>query len=256
MINKIKNENLIKQNQGQIAVIILLVSAIVLTLGLSASKVAITDTKVDTDEELLKEAFNTAESAINNYIDNNNTTYLTEGSSASINSISIGDANTISSEGKILANTNQLFWLVKHNTDGSIGSDTTDYYQGSYFKITSDNPSVALKIDYFYIDDSNNYKVDRFGCYTGTNSSFVGFTFNCNNNISTVGKNSLLVSVVPLGGSAKITISGDSVFPSQGEEITAASSTDTGVKTQIKTRYIYQIPSFLLDAMTAKNTIE
>jgi len=246
-----------KQNKGQIAIIVLLASAIILTLGLSASKTAVTDTKVDTDEELLKEAFNTAESAINNYLINSeNTNYSTEGSGATIVATPIGDADSISSEGVVSANTNQLFWLVKHNENGSVGTSATDYYQGSYFKITADNSNVALKIDYFYINASGVYKVDRFGCYIGTNSSFVGFTYDCSNNISTTGKNSLLVSVTPLGGAAKITISGDSVFPSQGEEITAASSTDNGVKTQIKTRYIYQIPSFMLDAITAKSRVE
>ena len=254
MINKIKNENLIKQNKGQIAIIVLLASAIVLTLGLSASKTAVTDTKIDTDEELLKEAFNTAESAINNYIINiGNTNYSTEGSSASIISNIIGNADSISSEGVVSANTSQLFWLVDHDGDGKIG---TNYYLGNYFKITADNSSVALKIDYFYIDSSGAYKVDRFGCYTGMDSSFVGFNFDCSNNIDTTGKKSLLVSVTPLGASTKITIVGDSTFPSQGEEITAASSTDNGIKTQIKTRYVYQFPSFMLDAITAKGTVE
>lgn len=256
MINKMKNEKLIKQSRGQIAIIILLASAIVLTLGLSASKTAVTDTKIDTDEESLKEAFNTAESAINNFlIDTNNTSYSTEGSSANITFDSIGNANSISSEGQVLANTNQLFWLVKHNENGSVGTSDTDYYPDD-FRITADNSSIALKIDYFYIDASNNYKVDRFGCYTGTNSSLIGFTFDCNQNISTTDKKSLLVSVTPLGGSTKITISGNSDFPSQGEELTAISITDSGVKTQIKTRYVYQLPSFMLDAITAKGMVE
>ncbi|MDD2225227.1 MAG: hypothetical protein PHP97_03620, partial [Candidatus Shapirobacteria bacterium] len=247
-----------KQNKGQIAIIVLLASAIILTLGLSASKTAITDTKVDTDEELLKEAFNTAESAINNYLtDSNKTNYTTEGSGANIVATQIGGNNIkeISSEGVVSANTNQLFWLVNHNENGDIGST---YYGGSssYFKIEADNSNVALKIDYFYIDGSD-YKVDRFGCYTGTDlTNFVGFTFNCNNNISTSGKNSLLVSVTPLGGSSKIKISGDSEFPVQGEEIMSTSITDSGVKTQIKTRYVYQFPSFMLDAITARGGVE
>ena len=188
-----------------------------------------------------------------NYIDNKSPNYSTEGSSASITSDPIGNTDSISSEGVVSANTSQLFWLVDHDGDGKIG---TNYYLGNYFKITADNSSVALKIDYFYIDSSGAYKVDRFGCYTGMDSSFVGFNFDCSNNIDTTGKKSLLVSVTPLGASTKITIVGDSTFPSQGEEITAASSTDNGVKTQIKTRYIYQFPSFMLDAITAKGTVE
>jgi len=65
-----------------------------------------------------------------------------------------------------------------------------------------------------------------------------------------------LVSVTPLGGSAKITISGGSSFPLQGEELTSTGVTNSGVKTQVKTRYIYQIPSFFMEAITASGTIQ
>jgi len=245
---KIKN----KQNKGQVAIIVLLASAILLTLGISASKQTVTDTKIETDEEALKEAFNTAESGINNYLNNGGKTYTTEGSGATVVSTTIGGANSISSEGKVAANSNQLFWLVNHNEYSDIGAT----YYGSDFSIVADNSDVALKVDYFYIDGSNNYQVARFGCYSGVDASFVGFGNSSNCNISVAGKNSLLVSVTPLGESAKITISGGSAFPLQGEELTSTGVTNSGVKTQVKTRYIYQIPSFFMEAMTATNVIQ
>ena len=251
-----KNENLIKQSRGQIAIIVLLASAIVLTLGLSASKTAVTDTKVDTDEELLKTAFNTAESAINNYLVNStNTNYTTAGSSASIDSASIGDADTISTEGVVTANTIQLFWLVNHDNNGNIG---TNYYQGNSVKIKVDDDFTgALKIDYFY-KNGTDYLVTRSGYNFSSTSPIV-------NNFSNttlkeidinINETPLLLAVTPLGSATSLTISGGSIFPSQGEEITAASSTDNGVKTQIKTRYIYQFPSFMLDAITAKGMVQ
>jgi len=257
MINKIKNEKLIKQSRGQIAIIILLASAIVLTLGLSASKIAVTDTKVDTDEELLKEAFNTAESAINNYITNvGNTSYSTEGSSASIDSAPIGNADSISSEGQVSANASQLFWLVDHDDKGLIG---TSYYQGDSIKIKVDDGFIgALKIDYFYKNDST-YSVTRSG-YNFNSSIVSNFIDNGSSkevNITVNNGDPLLLTITPLGSATSLTISNSSFpFPSQGEEITATSSTDNGVKTQIKTRYIYQLPSFMLDAITAKGMIE
>jgi len=242
-----------KQNKGQVAIIVLLASAILLTLGISASKQTVTDTKIDTDEEALKEAFNTAESGINNYLNNGGSSYTTGGGGATVDSATIGGSNQIFSEGQVLANYNQLFWLVNHNENGSIG----ETYYSSNFSIVADNSDVALKVDYFYIDGSDNYQVARFGCYSGVNASFVGFgdSSNCNN-ISVVGKKSLLVSVTPLGGSAKITISGGSAFPLQGEELTSTGVTNSGVKTQVKTRYIYQIPSFFMEAITAANVIQ
>jgi hypothetical protein len=259
MINKIKNENLIKQNKGQIAIIVLLASAIILTLGLSASKVAVTDTKVDTDEESLKEAFNTAESAINNFLINtNNTSYSTEGSSASITSNIIGNADSISSEGVVPANTSQLFWLVDHDADGKIG---TNYYQGNSIKVEVDDDFTgALKIDYFYKNDTT-YSVTRSGYnFSSTNPIVNNFIDNGNSSkeviITTNNGDPLLLAITPLGSATSLKISGPADFPSQGEEITAASSTDNGIKTQIKTRYIYQFPSFMLDVITAKGTVE
>jgi len=249
-----------KQNKGQIAIIVLLASAIILTLGLSASKTAITDTKVDTDEELLKEAFNTAESAINNYLtDSNKTNYTTEGSGANIVATQIGGNNIkeISSEGVVSANTNQLFWLVNHNENGDIGS--TYYTQNSTLTIKVDDDFTgALKIDYFY-KNGTTYSVTRSGYNFSSTNPIVN---NFNNislkeiDIAINSEDPLLLAITPLGSATSLTISGPADFPSQGEEIMATSITDSGVKTQIKTRYVYQFPSFMLDAITARGGVE
>ena len=252
-------KNKIKNNKGQIAIIILLASAIVLTLGLSASKSAVTDTKVDTDEELLKEAFNTAESGINNYLNTGNKDYITTGSGANVVSTIIGDADSLSSEGVVPANKNQLFWLVNHDADGNIV--TTDYYQGSSIDITTGvGFTGALKVDYFYIDNGGVYQVQRLGCRydNNSNSAFNNGFSSCSTLNITANTKPLLLAITPFGAATSLTItsSGSSPFPSQGEEIAASSTTDNGIKTQIKTRYIYQIPSFFLDAITAKNVVE
>ena len=171
MINKIKNK---KQNQGQIAIIVLLASAIILTLGLSASKKAIIDTKVDTDEQLLKEAFNAAESGINNYLNDGNLIYETGGGGrANVSSVAIGGDNVLESEGLILKNKSQFFWLVNHNDDGSIG---TNYYGSSSISLTVDDDfDGSIKINYFYKSGSE-YKVSHIG-YNFTSPGLVdGFT--------------------------------------------------------------------------------
>lgn len=253
--------NKIKQNKGQIAIIILLASAIVLTLGLSVSKSTITNTKVDTNEESLKTAFNIAESAINNYLSTGSENYSIEGSEATVVSSSIGGGslNSLSSEGEVLNNTNQLFWLVNHNIDGSIGTSATDYYpqSGNLTLDVDSGYSGALKIDYFYIE-GGVYKVQRLGCNYNNSNVVVGYDssiVNCSN-LNLAGRNPLLVVVTPLGSPTTITISGNSSFPVQGQELTANSSTENGIKTQIKTRNMYQVPSFFIDAITAKNIIQ
>jgi uncharacterized protein (UPF0333 family) len=253
MINKIKNK-FIKQNKGQIAIAVLLFSAIVLTLGLSASRKSVTDIKINTDEESLKEAFNTAESGINNYLNGSGNTYEAgDGTVATINSSIIGNSNNLSSEGKILNNDNQLFWLVNHESDGSVG---TSYYSSGSISLDVDSGfSGALKIDYYYFNGT--YQVQRLGCNYGGSGLVNGFSSDTSNcyNLTLTGSPLLLV-VTPIGSPTSLTISGSSAFPQQGEELTAIGTTDNNIKTQIKTRHIYQIPSFFLESITAKNIIQ
>lgn len=250
MINK-----KIKQNQGQIAIIVLLASAIILTLGLSSSKKTITDTKVDTDEELLKEAFNTAESGINNYLNTTNTNYdAGNGSNAVVTRTDIGGNNvkSLSSEGLILANASQFFWLVNHNPNGSIGST---HYSGDITLAVDNNFNGSLKVDYFYIDAANAYKVQRLLCNYGSSNIITNPSASCST-LTVAGKRPLLVIITPLGASTKVTVSGANDFPLQGEQLTSVGVTGNGVKTQVKTRNIFQIPSFFTEAITAKNIIQ
>ncbi|HPT65743.1 MAG TPA: hypothetical protein PK257_00335 [Candidatus Woesebacteria bacterium] len=250
MTKKTKNN---KSNKGQIAIIVLLASAVLLTLGLSSSRKAVTDIKVDTDEELLKEAFTAAESGINNYLNAGGGTYSdSSGNKATVSSVDIGSANSLSSEGKVLVNTPQLFWLVNHNDDGTIG---TSYYDND-FKIEAGESlnNVALKVDYYYINSSNAYSVSHFGCYTGTNPDLIGFAGSCS--ITKGANRPLLVVVTPLGSSTTLTISGTATFPIQGQELTAVGTAGNGVTTQVKTRNIYQLPPFFFEAITAQNIVQ
>lgn len=64
-----------KSEKGQIALIVLLVSAITMTIGLSLSRKTVTETKIQTDQELLKQAFNTAESGVDYYLGTGKTEY-------------------------------------------------------------------------------------------------------------------------------------------------------------------------------------
>ncbi len=248
----------INSKSGQVAVIVLLVSAVVLTLGLSTSRKSITDIKVNTDEESLKNAFNMAESAINNYLDSGSQVYTGSGDnySGNVTKTNIGGANSLSSEGLVSPNSSQLFWLVNHNANGSIG---TTYYSGNINSISSSENNVALKIDYFYIQ-GGAYKVDRYACqYFGFSSTkSLGFDSPCSsfslNYVS--GKKSLLLSITPIGLATKLTLNGSSPFPVQGEELTSVGTANNGVKTQIKARNLYQIPSFLTEAVVARNIIK
>lgn len=256
MINKIKNT---KTNQGQISILVLLASAILLTVGLSASRKTIIDTKIDMDEELLKEAFNTAESGINNYLNIGSTVYSdSSGGNATVSRNTIGGANSLASEGKVSAGSNQLFWLVNHNNDSTVGSSY--YPSNTNLTITVDNDFFgALKVDYYYKKGAS-YNVSRSGFnFHPTNSTVTGYTkisTDKYNTLNTGAFSPLLIIVTPIGGLTNIVLSGSAIFPEQGEELTSVGTVSSGVKTQIKTRNIYQIPSFFNEAITAGKNIE
>ena len=257
-----KKLNKTKNNQGQVAILVLLVSAVLLTLGLSASKKTILDTKINTDEELLKEAFNAAESGINNYITNNVGQYSdNSGGNAVVSSVDIGgNTNELVTEGIIPVNTSEFFWLVSHkDSDGTV--DLNNYYNSNSFSISVDTDFTgALKITYFYLTVGGVYESKTLGRNFGS-GTFNGFTSvpsGTDEVTLTVdpGSKPLLLVVTPLGGSTKLTLSGASTFPKQGQELTSVGSVGDGIKTQIKTRNVYQIPLFFTEAVTVKNNIQ
>jgi len=251
----INNNN---NNKGQVALIVLLISAVALTLGLSASKKAITDTKVDQDEAELKNAFNVAESGINQYLSNGSKTYTTNDSSAKadISTESIGTGTSITSDGVILDGQKTLFWLVDHNIDGSVG--TTYYNKNVTLNLTVD-PAFdgALKIDYFYKNGAV-YSVTRSGYNFNTTSVVNNYPYSASKtvNINIGAEDALLLVVTPIGKNVRlITLKGTGVFPVQGEVITAVGEVGNGVKTQIKTINKYSVPDFFTESVSAINEI-
>ena len=147
----------IRNQKGQVVLMVLLASALVLTLGLSASRITTTETKIDTDQELLKRAFNTAESGIDYYLATGDTNYSSTGSdgAAELQVTKLGEVKTLSFNTMSLVGSYEYFWLVNHDTSATgIG---TEYYSTNTgtINICSINPNVSssamgsLKIDYF-----------------------------------------------------------------------------------------------------------
>jgi Tfp pilus assembly protein PilX len=202
---------------------VLLASALVLTLGLSASRITTTETKIDTDQELLKRAFNTAESGIDYYLATGDTSYSSTGSdgAAELQVTKLGEVKTLSFNTMSLVGSYEYFWLVNHDTSATgIG---TEYYSTntSTINICSINPNVSssamgsLKIDYFYLSGAT-YKVNRTVLPTGSDGCVSNF------DISNAGTyKSLLLVVTPVDVSGRIEIRGAQNFPVQGEQISS-----------------------------------
>lgn len=249
----------------------LLISAVAMTIGLSVSKRTTVETKIDTDEEQLKQAFNAAESGLDYYLKTNNTSYSStdNSSSASIGVTSVGVGATVGYGQLTLGNHTANFWLVAHDASGNI--NLTSYYTGGSLNICVDNVFLqALKIDFFYVN-GGNYYVWRQGYNVGNNTTVNNFVRvdpgndSCGSgrklipvgNIPLGGGNvPLLLAVRPIGTSTRLAITGSgSLFPSQGEEITSTGRIGSGVLQKVKIYNQYRIPSFMIDGVTANNVL-
>ena len=77
---------------------------------------------------------------------------------------------------------------------------------------------------------------------------------NCTENISV--SNGMLLVITPIGGNTNITISGDTSFPSQGEEITSVGQINSGVNTKITVLNRFnEVPPFMLDAIVSGDSV-
>lgn len=230
---------------GQVVLMVLLASALVLTLGLSASRQATVETKIDTDQELLKKAFNTAESGIEYYFGTGGTAYDAgnNNGSANLSVKTVGDSETLSFGNVILNGSTDYFWLVKHNDDGSLSN--TEYYStptipNSLNICTVSGEKATFKINYFY-KLGTDYKVQQ-----STATTVDG----CVSNFDLTAGNSLLLSIMPIGSDVKIKLTGPVKFPGQGEEISSVGKVE-GVNNTVTVLNKYFIPTFLLDAVTS-----
>jgi len=203
-----------ENKKGQVVLMVLLASALVLTLGLSASRITTTETKIDTDQELLKKAFNAAESGIDYYLATGDKTYGDDSSdgSADLSVTNLGDVKSLSFNSVTLVGGYEYFWLVNHNSDGSLGST---YYSASANTVdicSSKKEAGSFKVDYFYLNGTT-YGVSRQILESDGNG--------CISNFSLSAGSSLLLTISPIDSAGKIEIKGNVNFPVQGEQISA-----------------------------------
>lgn len=237
--NKIRNT---KKQSGQVVLMVLLASALVLTLGLSASRQATVETKIDTDQELLKKAFDAAESGIEYYLGTGSTSYDSgqDQGSANLAVKTVGDSETLSFNNVILDGEIDYFWLVGHNSDGSLSNDYYSLQTNGLNICTVGGENATFKVNYFY----------KNGAVYGVKSSNLTTSSGCISNFSLTDGDSLLLSVMPIGSSHKIKLTGSVKFPVQGEEISSTGLVQ-GVNNRVTVLNKYVIPAFLLEAVSS-----
>jgi hypothetical protein len=242
------------KNKGQISIIVLLVSAVMLTLGMSMSKQESVQIKINTNDELLKKAFDAAESGINYYLGTGATNYSSPDSNsfADINTTKISEGSDTIDFGEFVpAGNSESYWLVNHLDTGELG---TNYYTGASVNVCSNNYSGNVKVDYFYkIGDS--FKLRRYVKSISSNCA----------SINIIG-NPILLSITPLADvGGKFYIKSDdsgSTFASQGFDLSSegrAGGTEAGANFQaskkLTIRQRYLMPGFLISGLMADGSV-
>lgn len=263
---------MINRQSGQIALIVLLVSTIMLTVGLAMSKKTVVETSVDTVEEESKQAFNAAESGIDYYLGTGKTDYVAPGSTdgSKISVTNLGAGQSIGTGLTIDQNSAAFFWLVAHAANETI--DMTTFYNPSIpvLDLCVRDNLPAVEVGYFY-HRLGQYMVTRRGYNvvglgpTMPNFSPIAADAGCGSGwnridlagvMTGVGGTGLLVVARPYGNNSPMVLKGSATsdFPNQGVEISSMGYAGE-VKRRVSVWRSYRVPTFLLDAVTAKGRV-
>jgi len=214
------------KNKGQVMLAILLLGTFVMTLGLTISKRTIGEIRIDTDEEMLKDAFNVAESGIDYFLKTENGNYSPE---------NIEMMAKVTKDTEVFDNTKALIYKNKIEVNLDLSK-----FDGSALKVQI-NRNAKVRLDLFW----GNNRVERFLFDRKDEGDSIS--------ISAGGKKYLKImsidgkpcdfTIIPSGGKFE-----QSVITSIGY---AKKSDPNGVKTVISTEEEFNIPYFLLDAVTA-----
>ena len=229
--------------KGQVAIIVLLVSAVMLTLGLTMSKGETTQIKLNTNDELLKKAFDKAESGINFFLGTGGTNYVSpDDGNANVNVAKIGEGNTKIDFGElVLVGASENYWLVNHLVNGDIG---TTYFSGPNIDVCGTNYSDSVQISLFY----------KSGGQVNVRRQLINNLNSCA--VITMTGSPILMTITPVNTSGKFYIEAKNggSFSSQGVDVESQGSVGgTNKKLSIRQRYV--LPGFLTAGIMSEGAV-
>ncbi len=275
MIHKfqIKRKNYLSNNNssGQIVLILVLITVVGLTIGLSLISRTVTDVRISSQIEESGRAFSAAEAGVENALKVVNVFPTGTTKSVTLNDASadytvsdIGGNSSLYTFPLTEANSSQLLWLVNHNSDGSLGTayypttETLDICWG-----TTGNNS-ALEFSLYYktgttykiaksafdpdISRGNNFNpADKVGNYCNSVYPYK-HTVNFISDFSVLGTDVLLVlRMTPVYEGTSIGVLPAASLPVQGNQIKSVGKSSTGVIRKIQVNKTYNLLPGLLD---------
>jgi hypothetical protein len=170
-----------KNNSGQSLLVILLVMAVILTIGLAVASYSITDIKISQQEEESARAFSVAEAGIEESLKAGLATNVTVGEiTANVTETIQGGSGEFNfGESKFPSGELANVWLVGHTEEGEFTPETHFPYNGQIKICWGEETALgdstpALELALVYQGSSGEYKVVRQG-YDPVSGRTVGF---------------------------------------------------------------------------------
>lgn len=234
-------KNKINYKKGQVVLVVLLVTSAVMVMGLSLSRGSVKELKIDTNEETLKQTFNTAESGLDYFL--------------------IGQGDSYKSD-------DEKFEAMVREEELRIGKNMESrkvvFYEPQFLKLDGydgnltikleDNFDAAVKVDVFY----SRAKIERYGY----NFNDCNFGDNCINGFDksegeikiNIGSGSDFLVVTPLFRPTRVEFS-DGSFANQGRKIISTANSQDGVESRVSVDEVFEIPYFMLEGIVAEGDV-
>ncbi len=259
-----------RKNSGQIVLILVLITVVGLTIGLSLISRTVTDVRISSQIEESGRAFSAAEAGVENALKVVNV--FPTGTTKSVNlnnatadySVSdMGGDSSLYSFPLVEANSSQLLWLVNHNSDGSLG---TNYYDitGSIdicWGAAGNKSAVILSL---YYETGGEYKIakasfdsitrgNQFAIADTIGGPFCGssyiykHTVNFNSDYGLSSANLIALRMTPVYENTSIGVKPTAQLPVQGNQVNSVGKSSTGVVRKIQVNKSYNLLPNLLD---------
>lgn len=270
-----------RRDKGQIVLILVLITVVGLTIGLSLVSRTITDIRMSSQIEQSSRAFSAAEAGIETALRSNVSigptgTVNLEGASANYSVETIGDDMDDIELPLTEVGSNQTIWLIGHNSDGSIAENGQSYPLDSTIEIcfnNLDNAKPSILVTIFY-KEGTEYKIAKKAFNTETRDNNLDMAESLgpfcdgkqnnrviilptsdtdNPNTWDFGINNapltklLFLRLNPIYESTSFTIRPSSDLPLQGKIITSIGQTEANVIRKIQVFQGYSILPGLLD---------
>jgi len=280
MINDLRFMN--RKNAGQTLLIIVLIAAVILTVGLAIASYSITDIKISQQEEESARAFSAAEAGIEESLKIGSATDVTVGNiTAKVAEVIQGGGKDFNfGELKFASGELTNVWLIGHTAQGELNPSESFPANG---KITlcwgeasqvSDNNPPAIEASLIF-KDTVGYKVIRAG-FDSKGGRTIGFGTVDSSNGSNCGnlafaKNIDLASgtfVLPAGAtpyllrlkllynsnSQPMAVSADNNLPNQGKCFDSSATIETSnITRKVRQCQFYDAPPALFDYVLFSN---